>query len=91
MEAIIVDSRTRDRIGGTGMTHDWSISSEIRKNLRKPLILAGGLKPENLGEAILKVRPFGVDVNSGVEDREGRKDMEKVRDFVRIAMGHQEP
>lgn len=85
VDAILVDTRTADRVGGTGRTHDWSISAAIREALSKPLILAGGLKTENLRAAIETVNPYGVDVNSGVEGPSGEKDKEKITQFVRMA------
>ena len=84
VDALLVDSRTEDRIGGTGMTHDWGISSKIVLQINKPVILAGGLNPSNALEAIRQVRPFGVDVNSGVEFEDGKKDPKKINDFVRL-------
>lgn len=84
-DAILLDSRTAERLGGTGLTHDWSISRQIVEAVHKPVFLAGGLNPDNLREAIDKVRPCGVDVNSGVEKKDGSKDAEKMRDFVNIA------
>lgn len=65
---------------GSGKTHDWSISKRIAE--RYPVMLAGGLNPENVGEAIRYVRPFGVDVSSGVE-RNGLKDEGLISEFVR--------
>ena len=82
VDAILLDSRTEDRIGGTGLVHDWSISRNIVSLINKPVILAGGLNPRNIVEAIKRVRPFGVDVNSGVEFLDGRKDPQKINDFV---------
>jgi phosphoribosylanthranilate isomerase len=87
VDALLVDSRTKDRIGGTGMTHDWGISSKIVLRVNKPVILAGGLNTSNVLEAIRRVRPFGVDVNSGVEFEDGRKDPEKISGFVRLSKG----
>jgi phosphoribosylanthranilate isomerase len=84
-DAILVDSATATRIGGTGETHDWSISSRIVKTASVPVILAGGLTPENVREAIITVKPYAVDVNSGVEFPDGRKSPERVRSFVRQA------
>jgi len=84
-DAIILDSRTATRIGGTGHTHDWSISARIAKTLSKPVILAGGLTPANVVKAIEVVQPFAVDVNSGVELPDGSKSPQKVGDFVRLA------
>jgi phosphoribosylanthranilate isomerase len=69
-----------DRFGGTGQTFDWSLLRERHSHV--PLILSGGLTPENVGDAIEKVRPFAVDVASGVEERPGIKDPEKVEAFV---------
>jgi len=81
-DALLLDSRTADRLGGTGRTHDWSLSREIVRASPVPVYLAGGLRPENVTEAIARVRPAGVDVNSGVEDESGRKDTRKMRAFV---------
>ncbi len=83
-DSLILDSRTADRLGGTGLTHDWSISAEIVEAVDIPVILAGGLKPENLDEAILTVKPYAVDVHSGVKAG-GVRDFGRVSEFVRIA------
>ena len=85
-DAILLDSRTENRIGGTGQVHDWSISREIVRLSKKPTILAGGLNEENVLDAIGFVRPFGVDVNSGVDDSCGDKDEETVRGFVQKSL-----
>lgn len=84
VDALLLDSRTTTRIGGTGVTHDWNISRRIVTECSLPIILAGGLTPENVFNAVLKVQPFGVDVNSGVESN-GKKDYLKVTAFVRQA------
>ena len=82
-DALVLDSRTADRLGGTGRTHDWSISARIVDTVAPfPVYLAGGLRPENVEQAIARVRPAGVEVNSGVEDANGRKDEAKMRAFV---------
>ncbi len=82
-DALVLDSRTADRLGGTGETHDWSVSARIVAAVAPlPVYLAGGLRPENVAEAVARVRPAGVDVNSGVEDAKGRKDTAKMRAFV---------
>ena len=82
-DALVLDSRTAHRLGGTGRTHDWSVSARIVAAVAPlPVYLAGGLRPENVAEAIARVRPAGVDVNSGVEDAGGRKDTAKMRAFV---------
>ena len=84
VDALLLDSRTTDRLGGTGNTHDWNISKQIVGIVKCPVILAGGLTPANLMNAIELTKPFAVDVNSGVETN-GIKDKEKVKDFIRIA------
>jgi phosphoribosylanthranilate isomerase len=71
------------QIGGTGKTHSWDTSREIVEQSTIPVILSGGLKPENVGEAIKEVNPYGVDVASGVESSGGRKSKEKVCQFMR--------
>ena len=68
--------------GATGKTHDWRVSRRLVEVADKPVILAGGLTPENVKRAILEVRPAGVDSHTGVEDSNGRKSREKVRQFV---------
>ena len=86
VDALLLDSRTEDRLGGTGMIHDWNISRDIVEAVRKPVFLAGGLTPDNLLDAIEKVKPFGVDVNSGIESY-GEKDLNKMSKFIRLAKG----
>ena len=73
-------------LGGTGRTHDWSISRAIREAVDKPLYLAGGLGPANVAQAIREVRPFGVDVCSGVRT-DGKLDETKLAAFVRAVRG----
>ncbi len=85
ISAILLDSRTADRLGGTGQTHDWGISAAIVRASKHPVILAGGLSPANVGDAIRAVCPKGVDTNSGVEVVGGAKDPLKVRAFVQTA------
>lgn len=68
--------------GATGRTHDWAVSRRLVELSPRPVILAGGLTPENVRRAILTVRPAGVDVHTGVEDASGRKDRSKVLAFV---------
>ncbi len=86
-DAILLDSRTADRLGGTGRTHDWAVSRAVAAALHPvPVILAGGLTPDNVAAAIAAVRPAGVDVNSGVEDpATGAKDPDRMRRFVAAA------
>lgn len=68
--------------GATGLVHDWGVSAELVRISPKPLMLAGGLTPENVAEAIEKVRPAAIDAHTGLEDASGRKDRQKVRTFV---------
>ena len=68
--------------GGTGFTHDWSLSGEIREAVKKPIFLAGGLNASNVGQAIKIVRPYGVDVATGVESSPGKKDARLMREFI---------
>ena len=83
VDALLLDSRTELRLGGTGITHDWNISREIVDKVNLPVILAGGLNPLNLEEAIKKVRPYAVDVNSGVE-LNSLKDRDRLTEFINI-------
>jgi len=87
-DAIILDSldpRT-GRKGATGLTHDWSLSAQIVKIASVPVILAGGLTPDNVAEAIRKVRPRGVDAHTGLEDNSGSRCFDKIEAFARAAM-----
>jgi phosphoribosylanthranilate isomerase len=68
--------------GATGRTHDWAVSRRLALALPRPLILAGGLNPENVAAAVARVRPAGVDAHTGLEDASGAKDAAKVRRFV---------
>jgi phosphoribosylanthranilate isomerase len=85
-DAILLDSFTRGQLGGTGRVHDWKISRLVRETVEPtPVILAGGLNPKNVKQAILTVQPYAVDVASGVELRPGVKAPKKVRAFVENA------
>ncbi len=86
-DAVLLDSKTKDRIGGTGTTHDWTISARIVREVPSPIILAGGLNPENVAEAIARVGPWAVDVNSGTKGPDGRKSHFRIRAFVAAAKG----
>ena len=81
--AILVDAYVEGQEGGTGQTAPWDLLADYKPGV--PLILAGGLTPDNVGEAIRVVRPDGVDVASGVESAPGKKDPDKVRRFVAAA------
>jgi phosphoribosylanthranilate isomerase len=78
---IVLDAPHATAFGGTGNTVDWDLAAEIVAASSVPVVLAGGLRPENVAEAIRRVRPFGVDVSSGVESSPGVKDPAKLRAF----------
>jgi phosphoribosylanthranilate isomerase len=77
---LLVDAAVKGLYGGSGVVADWSAAAELAKQI--PLLLAGGLTPDNVGAAIRQVQPWGVDVASGVERSPGMKDAQKMRDFV---------
>ncbi len=87
VDAMLVDSRTAAAVGGTGVTFDWeeARSGLFGKTGGRKLVAAGGLTPENVAEAVRRLRPWGVDAVSGVEAAPGRKDAEKVSAFVAAA------
>lgn len=84
---IVLDSASGKKLGGTGKKADWKICREIAEKCRCPVFLAGGLNPENVAEAIKEVRPFGVDVSSGIKkDGDKRKiDFSKLKKFIKQA------
>jgi phosphoribosylanthranilate isomerase len=84
IDAILLDSynRTSGQIGGTGKTHDWAKSREIVESSQLPVILAGGLNPDNVSDAIMKVKPFGIDANSGLKNNDGSRSLELCRNYV---------
>lgn len=84
-DALLIDSRTQQGSGGTGVPFDWAAAKPLLKGLRIPVIVAGGLRPDNVADAIGTLKPFGVDVASGVEFAPGMKDEERVRLFVEKA------
>lgn len=83
-DAIALDTlnKATGACGGSGKTHDWNISKKIVESVSIPVVLAGGLTPDNVGEAIRTVHPAGVDVNSGISNPDGSKDIEKVEAFI---------
>jgi phosphoribosylanthranilate isomerase len=88
VDSVLVDSRTTTAAGGTGTTFDWAAARKAlfhHAKAQKCLVAAGGLSPANVAEAIATLRPWGVDVVSGVEASPGRKDAAKVRKFVKRA------
>lgn len=82
VDALLVDTYSADSPGGTGVVGDWPAAASFVTAVQKPVLLAGGLTPLNVAEAIRVVQPWGVDVSSGVEMEPGRKDLRKVRDFI---------
>ena len=84
-DALVVDSTTEEGAGGTGRTHDWEATGDLAARLTTPVVLAGGLTPDNVAEAVEVADPFAVDVASGVELEGGRKDHNALARFVRNA------
>ena len=79
--ALLLDSYVPGQLGGTGAKFNWDLAVEA-KALGKPVILAGGLTPDNVRDATMKVQPYGLDVSSGVEFQPGRKDPKRVQEFI---------
>ena len=90
VDAILLDSGNPSlavkELGGTGRVHDWDVSRSIVERCGRPVFLAGGLKPENIAEAVARVRPFGLDLCSGIRT-DGKLDAEKLERFVAAAHG----
>jgi len=84
IDALLVDSRTAAAVGGTGVAFDWDTARGLIFDADGPMkfIAAGGLTPENVAEAVRKVRPYGVDVSSGVESGPGKKGCRRIIDFI---------
>jgi phosphoribosylanthranilate isomerase len=85
-DAWLLDSYVPGKLGGTGAKFTWSLACEAKESGR-PIILAGGLTPENVAEAIHEVWPYAVDVSSGVESAPGKKDHAMIRDFIAAVRG----
>ena len=87
IDALLIDSRTSTAVGGTGITFDWTAAATLLgdPDHHHTLVAAGGLNPDNVSEAIAMLRPWGVDVVSGVESSPGCKDPAKVRAFVALS------
>ena len=83
VRGFVLDAFSTASYGGTGQMTDWDLAAEAAK--AAPILLAGGLTPENVAEAVQKVMPYGVDVSSGVESRPGKKDHAKIRSFINAA------
>ncbi|MBI5386796.1 MAG: phosphoribosylanthranilate isomerase [Verrucomicrobia bacterium] len=84
--AWLLDSFVAGQRGGSGAKFNWDLALEAKK-LGRPIVLAGGLTPENVADAVRHVQPFGVDVSSGVESAPGRKDAARMRAFIAAAKG----
>lgn len=84
IEALFLDSGTAEQPGGTGKTFDWKGSVSMVRDFSKTyrVVVAGGLTPDNVADAIRILKPWGVDVSSGVEAKPGRKDLQKLRAFI---------
>lgn len=84
--AVLIDSFADGRYGGTGVVHNWDLSRRVKRAVQpQPLILAGGLTPENVAEAVCTVEPYAVDVSSGVERQPGVKSHKKIIEFIKNA------
>ena len=81
VRALLLDTYSKDKAGGTGKTFNWQLAIKIKK-LGIPIILAGGLGPSNIDDAVSTVRPYAVDVNSGVEERPGKKSHTLMKDLM---------
>ncbi|HBC89763.1 MAG TPA: phosphoribosylanthranilate isomerase [Lentisphaeria bacterium] len=84
IDAVLLDSynKTTGQVGGTGQVHDWALSAEIVRNSQLPVILAGGLNPENVAEAVRIVKPYGVDANSGLKNPDGTRNTKLCLNFT---------
>lgn len=89
VDAFLLDTYATGLPGGTGKVFDWSIIEGLQ--LARPAILAGGLTPENVAAGIAAVRPYAVDINSGIEVRPGVKDHDRLRELMRIIAGLHRP
>lgn len=83
--AVLLDTKSPTMMGGTGEAFDWGLAADLGSKEATPSFLAGGLKPDTIADAVQQVRPFAVDVSSGVEAAPGVKDPEKVSAFIRAA------
>ena len=91
IDALVLDTLVPGHKGGTGQTCDWHSAASIVQSVEVPVFLAGGLTPENVTQALSVVKPFGVDVSSGVESSPGCKDHEKISRFIRLVAAAQKP
>ena len=82
-DAFLLDTKTKDLFGGSGKTFDWKLLDP--KKIRRPFILSGGLHPKNVRRAVRALKPYGVDVSSGVERFPGKKDQKLMKEFIQNA------
>jgi phosphoribosylanthranilate isomerase len=85
VDYLLLDTKTKTKLGGTGVVHDWEISRKIVKSVKCKVFLAGGLNQTNVSIAIGKVKPFAVDTNSGVKSKPRKKDKLKLEKFIHRA------
>jgi phosphoribosylanthranilate isomerase len=86
VSAFLLDTYKEGQMGGTGEVFDWDLALKAKQG-KTPIILSGGLNPDNVAKAVEKVRPYAVDVSSGVEVKPGVKNRDKVRDFIKNVKG----
>jgi phosphoribosylanthranilate isomerase len=87
IDAILLDTYHEKALGGVGTKFDWDLAVEAKTRTNLPLLLAGGLTPENVAEAVRHVKPYAVDVASGVESSIGKKDYGKIKAFIEAVRG----
>ncbi|MFH2106642.1 MAG: phosphoribosylanthranilate isomerase [Candidatus Micrarchaeota archaeon] len=85
VSSFLLDTKAGNRLGGTGIVGDWDLSAKIVKESPKPVFLAGGLTPENVFEAVKKVKPYSLDICTGVEEKIGKKSEEKMRKLIELS------
>ncbi len=81
---LLLDTKAGDKVGGTGIPHDWDLSLKVKETTGKKIILSGGLNKDNIIEAVKKVDPHWIDVSSSIEHLPGRKDQKKVKEFMKV-------